>query len=518
MTTTAPDTTTHNPTDTAAHTARRGVLTVLPGLIIAMLLAQLDNMIVGTAMPRIVGELGGVEHLSWVVTAYILATTLSTPLYGKLGDLYGRKNLFVFAIAVFLVGSALSGLSQSMAELIAFRAVQGLGAGGLIVSVMAIIGDLVPPRERGKLQGYFVAVMAVAMIGGPLLGGVLTDHLSWRWAFYINLPLGIVALVVVVTTLHLPKRTTEHRIDYLGAALLSAGIAAIVLVTTWGGTQYAWSSATIVGLALGGVAALVAFCLVEARAAEPVLPLWLFRDRNFSATSAIAFLSGFALFGAITFLPIFMQVAQGASATNSGALLIPLMIGAMGASLVAGQLVSRTGRYRTLPILGGAAMSIGMFGFSLLDEGTSRVTSSGYMIVLGIGLGLLMQVTILIAQNSVEPKDMGVASSTSMFFRTIGGSFGVALFGAIFNRRLQDSLGGAAAGRRLDPATIGQLPASARATVAHAVSHATQGVFLYAAAVAVLAFVLAWAIRAVPLRGGPAQPPEPDTAELAGVA
>jgi EmrB/QacA subfamily drug resistance transporter len=491
---------------------------VLPGLIIAMLLAQLDNMVVGTAMPRIVGELGGVQHLSWVVTAYVLATTVSTPLYGKLGDLYGRKNLFVFAIAVFLAGSVLSGLSQSMAELIAFRAIQGLGAGGLIVGVMAIVGDLVPPRERGKFQGYFVAVMAVAMIGGPLLGGVLTDHLSWRWVFYINLPLGIVALILVVTTLHLPKRTSEHHIDYLGAALLSAGITAVVLVTTWGGTQYAWGSATILALALGGVAALVAFLVVEARAAEPVLPLRLFRDRNFSATSGIAFVSGFALFGAITFLPLFLQIAQGASATNSGALLIPLMLGAMGSSLVAGQLISRTGRYRALPILGGAAMTAGMFGFSLLDEGTSRLVSTGYMIVLGVGLGLLMQVTTLIAQNSVEPKDMGVASSTSMFFRTIGGSFGVSLFGAIFNSRLRGSLGGAATGG-LDPAKVGTLPAAARATVAHAVSHATQGVFLYAAAVALLAFVLAWAIRTVPLRGAaPTMPAPREDTELVGAA
>jgi EmrB/QacA subfamily drug resistance transporter len=495
---------------TAPDTARRGVLMVLPGLIIAMLLAQLDNLVVGTAMPRIVGELGGVEHLSWVVTAYTLATTISTPLYGKLGDLYGRKNLFVFAIAVFLLGSVLSGLSQSMAELIAFRAVQGLGAGGLIVGVMAIIGDLVPPRERGRYQGYFVAVMSLAMIGGPLLGGVLTDHLSWRWTFYINLPLGIVALVLVVTTLHLPKRTTQHRIDYLGAALLSAGITAAVLVTTWGGTQYAWGSPTIITLAVGGAVALAAFLIVESRAAEPVLPLRLFRDLNFSATSGIAFLSGFALFGAITFLPLFLQIAQGASATNSGALLIPLMLGAMVTSLAAGQIVTRTGRYRALPIIGGAAMTLGMFGFSMLDEGTSRPASSAYMIVLGAGLGLLMQVTTLLAQNSVEPKDMGVASSTSMFFRTIGGSFGVSLFGAIFNSRLQDSLraagtglGSAAGGGRLDPGTLGQLPAAARTAVVHAVSHATQGVFLYAACVSALAFVLAWAIRTVPLRGRP---------------
>jgi EmrB/QacA subfamily drug resistance transporter len=509
-------------TTTAPDTSRRGVLMVLPGLIIAMLLAQLDNMVVGTAMPRIVGELGGVEHLSWVVTAYILATTISTPLYGKLGDLYGRKKLFVFAIAVFLVGSVLSGLSQSMAELIAFRALQGLGAGGLMVSVMAIIGDLVPPRERGRFQGYFVAVMALAMIGGPLLGGVLTDHLSWRWAFYINVPLGIVALIVVATTLHLPSRTSEHSIDYLGAGLLTAAITAIVLVTTWGGTQYAWGSPTVLGLAALGAAALVAFIVVERRAAEPVLPLRLFRDRNFSASAGISFVSGFAMFGAITFLPIFMQIAQGASATNSGVLLIPMMLGAMAASMTAGQIITRTGKYRVLPILGGAAMAVGLFCFTMLEAGTSRVTTSVYMIVLGVGLGLLMQVTTLVAQNSVEPKDMGVASSSSMFFRTIGGSFGVSLFGAVFNSRLQGGLGNGAAaagGSHLDPATVGQLPESVRTAVGNAVTHATQGVFLYAGMFAVVAFALAWVIKAVPLRSGPATPAQQEeAADLVGVA
>jgi EmrB/QacA subfamily drug resistance transporter len=474
------------------------MLVILPGLIIAMLLAQLDNVVVGTAMPRIVGELGGLAHLSWVVTAYTLAATVSTPLYGKLGDLYGRKRLFVFAIAVFLAGSMLSGAAQSMAQLIAFRAIQGLGAGGLIVSVMAIIGELVPPRERGRLQGYFGSVMAVSMIGGPLLGGFVTDHWSWRWAFYLNMPLGVIALILVITTLHLPTRSNPHRIDYLGAALLTAGITAVVLVTTWGGTQYAWGSATIVLLAVFGVGALVVFGWVEGRAAEPVLPLRLFKDRTFAAISGITFVSGFAMFGAITFLPLFMQLAQGASATNSGVLLIPLMLGALVGSQVGGQLITRTGHYRPQLAVGSVAMVGGLLLLTMLDPDTSKPVTTAYMVVLGLGLGLLLPVTSIVAQNSVEMRDIGVATSTTAFFRTIGGSFGVALAGAVFSSRLGLSGG---ASRQLDPAAVQQLPAPARAAIGNAVTHGVQGVFWYSAAVAALAILLTLAVRAVPLRG-----------------
>ena len=484
------------------------LLRIMPGLIIAMLLAQLDNVVVGTAMPRIVGELGGLEHLSWVVTAYTLAATVSTPLYGKLGDLYGRKKLFLFAIVVFLAGSMLSGAAQSMLQLIVFRAIQGLGAGGLIVSVMAIIGELVPPRERGKLQGYFGSVMAVSMIGGPLLGGFVTDHFSWRWAFYINLPLGAVALILVVTTLHLPTKVNPHRIDYLGAALLTAGITAVVLVTTWGGTQYGWGSATIIGLGAFGVLALAAFCWVESRATEPMVPLRLFRDRNFSAIAGVTFVSGFAMFGAITFLPLFMQIVQGASATNSGVLLIPLMIGALVGSQGGGQMITRTGKYRPQLAVGSLLMVGGLLLLTMLDADTTKVMTVSYMVVLGLGIGLLMPVTIIVAQNSVEMKDMGVASSTSMFFRTIGGSFGVALAGAIFTSRLGIAGGGSA---RLDPATVQSLPAPARDAVATAVSHATQGVFMWSAIVAALSILLTLLVRTVPLRGmqGPAADAKP---------
>ncbi|WP_020578185.1 MDR family MFS transporter [Actinopolymorpha alba] len=494
--------------------ARREVLVVLPGLLVAMLLAMLDQMIVGTAMPRIVGELGGLDHLSWVVTAYVLTSTVSTPLYGKLGDLYGRKRLFLAAIVIFLVGSALSGLSQSMVQLIGFRALQGLGAGGLIVGVMAIIGDLIPPRERGRYQGYMAAVMAAATIAGPLLGGFLTDHLSWRWVFYVNLPLGAVALALVAATLHLPRHRVSHRIDYLGAALLTVGATSLVLLTTWGGTEYDWTSPQIIGLGLVGIVAVVAFILVERRAVEPVLPLRLFRDRNFAASTAMGFLVGFAMFGAVTFLPLYQQTVQGASATNSGLLLMPMMAASLVISLVVGSLITRTGKYRIFPILGGATMTVGMFALSTLGVTTTKVTSALFMVVLGVGMGLLMQVTMLVAQNSVGPRDMGVASSTSTFFRSIGGSFGVSLFGAIFSSRLQNALAGipgadnlATGGANIDPSALRSVPAAAREPILAAIVDAMQGVFLWAAPFALVAFVLAWVIKAVPLRGSVA--PEP---------
>jgi EmrB/QacA subfamily drug resistance transporter len=493
---------------------RREILAVLPGLLVALLLAMLDQLIVGTAMPRIVGELGGIDHLSWVVTAYVLTATVSTPLYGKLGDLYGRKRLFLAAIVIFLIGSALSGLSQTMGQLIGFRALQGLGAGGLIVGVMAIIGDLIPPRERGRYQGYISAVMAAATVAGPLLGGFLTDHFSWRWAFYINLPLGVVALALLAVTLHLPRRRVSHRIDYLGAILLTVAATSAVLVTTWGGTQYAWDSPTILGLAALGAVGVVAFLVVERRAAEPVLPLRLFADRNFAASTATSFLVGFAMFGAVTFLPLFQQTVQGASATNSGLLLLPMMMSSLLVSLVVGAAISRTGRYRAFPILGGAGLTVGMLLLSTLTTDTTKLTLAVYMVVLGIGMGLLMQVTMLIAQNSVHPRDMGVASSTSTFFRSIGGSFGVSLFGAVFASRLETSLAGlpgrtaeqlGSGTAAIDPAALAHLPVVVKEPLLAAIAEGLQTVFSWAAPFALAAFLLGWLIKAVPLRGGPAE-------------
>jgi EmrB/QacA subfamily drug resistance transporter len=499
--------------------SRREILLVLPALMLAMTLAMLDQLIVGTAMPRIVGDLGGVAHLSWVVTAYVLASTVTTPLYGKLGDLYGRKKFLLAAIVIFLIGSVLAGQSHSMAELISFRAIQGLGAGGLMVGVIATIGDLVPPRERGQYVGYMMAVMMVSMIAGPLIGGTITDNFSWRWIFYINVPVGGAALVYLAIVLHTPRSTVKHTIDYLGAALLAVAATALVLLASWGGTQYAWSSPQIIGLALLGALTAAAFIWSQARAVEPLLPLRLFRNSNFSIVSVMIFLTGFAMFGAMTFLPLYQQTVQGASATNSGLLLLPMMAGAMVTSLVSGQVMTRTGRYKMFPILGGAAMTVGMYLLSLLTVGTSRVTSGLYMAVLGIGMGLLMQITTTIAQNSVDPRDMGVASSSRTFFQQIGGSFGVSLFGAIFASHLQDTLRSRtpglhlnASGGQFDPRVILRMPPALRGDVLYAIAQATHYVFLWAAPFAAVLFAIGWFIKEVPLRGrekAAEQPVEP---------
>ena len=489
--------------------APREVMIVLPGLLMAILLAMLDNLIVSTALPRIVGDLGGVAHLSWVVTAYILASTITTPFYGKLGDMYGRKTFFVAAIIIFLVGSALSGLSQTMDELIAFRAIQGLGAGGLMVGAMATLGDIVAPRERGRYMSYMMVVMMLATIGGPLLGGFITTSFSWRWIFYINIPLGGAALIYLLAVLHVPAHKVQHKVDYLGGSLLAVAATALILLATWGGTQYAWGSPQIIGLALLTVVAGVAFYVTEMRAAEPMMPLHVYRNRNFSLSMAMTFLTGLAMFGAMTFLPLFQQTVQGESPTVSGLALTPMMLGVTVTSIVAGQVTTKTGRYKVFPILGGGIMSLGMYLLTGLGVGTSRLTSALFYVVLGLGMGFLMQMVSLIAQNSVEQKDMGVASSARMFFQQIGGSLGVAAFGAVFARQLTESLGAAtgpgvhisASGGQLNPATVNSLPALVRHDVFTAIADATQHVFIWALPAAVVIFVLAWFIKEVPLRG-----------------
>ncbi|KPI13575.1 drug resistance transporter, EmrB/QacA subfamily [Actinobacteria bacterium OK074] len=489
---------------------QRSVRVVVLALMIAMMLAMLDNMIVGTAMPTIVGELGGLDHLSWVVTAYTLATAASTPIWGKLGDLYGRKGAFLTSIVIFLLGSALSGMAQDMGQLIGFRAVQGLGAGGLMVGVMAIIGDLVPPRERGKYQGMMAGVMAIAMILGPLVGGTLTDHLGWRWAFYINLPLGAVALALITVVLHLPKKRSTARIDYLGAALLTVGITAIVLVTTWGGSEYAWGSARIMELIAIGVASLVGFVFWQTKAVDPVMPLHIFRNRNFTLMSIIAFVTGFVLFGATLFLPLYQQAVQGASATNSGLLLLPMLAGMLVVSMIAGRVTTNSGRYKVFPLTGGALLMVGLYLLSTMDTGTSRFTSGVYMVVVGAGMGCLMQITMLVAQNSVELKDMGVASSTSTLFRTLGSSFGVAIMGALFNNQVKDVMAERAgalgsqvteSSAQLDAASLAKLPAAAREAYQYAVSSGTHSAFLLGAVIAVVVLVAAVFVTEVPLRG-----------------
>ena len=484
------------------------IMIVLPGLLMTMLLAMLDQLVVGTALPRIVGDLGGVSHLSWVVTAYVLTSTITTPFYGKLGDMYGRKKLFIFAIVLFLLGSALSGLSSSMGELIAFRALQGFGAGGLIVGAMATLGEIVPPRERGKYMSYFMVVMMLATVGGPLVGGWITESISWRWIFYINLPLGGAALIYLMATLKLPARRVERRIDYLGGILLGVIATAIILVATWGGTEYKWTSVPVIGLIVLAVAAFLAFLWTEQRAAEPMLPLHVFKIRNFSLSMGLAFFVGLGLFGAMTFIPLYQQTVQGASPTVSGLLMTPMMIGSALTSVLAGVLTTKTGKYRYFPVTGGAVMALGMGLLTGLSTTTSRLETGIYFAILGLGMGLLMQMLSLIAQNSVELKDMGVATSARMFFQQMGGSLGVAAFGALFASRLTHGIGAAAGSGRVqisggsfDPAQVMSLPPAVRQVVFGAVAHAVQGVFWAVLPAGIIVFILALFIKEVPLRG-----------------
>jgi EmrB/QacA subfamily drug resistance transporter len=483
---------------------------VFVGLMLGMLLAALDQTIVATALPTIVGDLGGLSHLSWVVTAYLLASTVSTPIWGKLGDLYGRKTFFQAAIVIFVAGSIVAGLSQSMAMLIAFRAVQGLGAGGLLVGAQAIVGDVVSPRDRGRYQGIFGAVFGVTSVLGPLLGGFFVDQLSWRWVFYVNVPVG--ALALVVTAIVLPGNLERvHRvIDYLGTVLLAAGVSALVLLTSLGGTTYAWASPQIIGLAVAGVLSLAVFALVERRAVEPVLPPRLFANRVFSTSAAIGFVVGFAMFGAITYLPQYLQIVKGVSPTSSGLQLLPLMAGLLLTSIGSGQLISRYGRYKIFPIVGTAVMTVGLFLLSRLSVDTGAMAASAAMFVLGLGLGSVMQVLVIAVQNAVGYDDLGAATSGATFFRSIGGSFGVAVFGAVFSARLSANVAHYLAGQQLPPGFSGTagaspealkaLPAAVHTGYIEAYAASLQTVFLIAVPIAAVAFLLTWLLPEVPLR------------------
>jgi EmrB/QacA subfamily drug resistance transporter len=499
-------------TGTPGPLSRRQLRIVFGGLMLGMLLAALDQTIVATALPTIVGDLGGLNHLSWVVTAYLLTSTAVTPLWGKLSDLYGRRGTFQAAIVIFLAGSMLSGLSQNMAELIAFRAIQGLGGGGLMALAMAIVGDLVAPRERGRYQGYFGAVFALASVSGPLLGGYLTDQLSWRWIFYVNLPLGIAALIVTSVVLRIPFRRLQRRIDYLGSVLLIAAVSCVVTATTWGGTTFPWGSVQIVGLAVAAVALLVVFVAWEARASEPILPLHLFRNPIFTVAGAITGLLGLALFGAVVYLPEYLQVVRGASAISSGLQLMPLTLGIVVASAGCGQLVSRTGRYKIFPIVGAALLTVGFWLLSHIQVGTSTAVLSGWMLVVGLGIGCIMQVAVLAVQNAVAYQDLGTATSAVVFFRLLGGSLGTALFGAVLLNRLQHNLAvllPVGAGRRAPvdlsslqgaPQQLRALPGPVLHALLEAFARSYQVVYQWAIPFAVATLVLALLLREAPLR------------------
>ena len=493
---------------------RQPVKLIFAALMMAMGLAMLDQTIVSTALPTIVGDLGGLEHLSWVVTAYLLSSTVVTPIYGKLGDMFGRKIVLQVAIVIFIIGSALCGIAGNMTQLIVFRAVQGLGGGGLMVVTIAAIADIVPPRDRGKYQGLFGAVFGVATVIGPLAGGFFVDNFTWHWIFYINVPLALIAFTVITFAFTAPSERVRRRIDFLGAGLLALGLTGVVLFTSLGGNTLEWNSPEIIAMIVVAIVSVLAFLRVESRAAEPVLPLSLFRNPVFSTTSAIGFIIGLSLFGAVTFLPIYLQIVKGVSPTSSGLQLVPMMGGMLTASILSGAMISKFGRYRIFPIVGSAVVAVAMFLLAQLDVETARWVVTAEMILLGTGLGLVMQVLILAAQNSVDPADVGVATAGSTLFRQVGGSIGLSVFGAMFAGRIASGMAesmpdGMDSPSAMTPDAVAALPPEVQGPFLDVFVSALNVVFLTAGAVVVVAFVLSLFLKEVPLRTRQGTPGKP---------
>ncbi len=500
------------------------IMVIITALMLAMFLAALDQTIVGTALPTIANDLHGLSELSWVATAYLLTSAVVTPLYGKIGDLFGRKKIFITAIVIFLVGSMLCGVSQNMSQLIFFRGLQGLGAGGLMSLILAIVGDIVSPRQRGRYMGYFMAVFAISSVVGPLIGGLLTDHLSWRWIFYVNLPVGLLALAAIGLRLHLPVRKTEHRIDFLGASLLAVSVVCLLLVTVWGGARYAWASKQIISLLGAGLVLAGVFVGWERRAKEPIIPMRLFQNGIFTTSTVLSLFSGLVMFAAFIYLPEYQQLVHGYSATKSGMMMLPLVFGLLGASILSGRYISKSGRYRIYPIAGSIVVALGLWLFSHVSIATNQWMLSVWMLVLGIGIGSFMQIMTLAVQNAVDRKDMGTATSVATFFRNMGSSFGTAIFGAILTARLGQHLKELLPAQDAGKITANNLQASSaqlhhlQPNVTHAILEAFvrsfHDVFLWAIPFAILTFLAALFLRETPLRDSTRDTAEGESLEV----